>query len=568
MKVKIVSGLVAALFALAVVVTASAADDDVLAECKAAWNAAKDATGKVDPLVLDSTQCVTVNEAGKTWGGYTLLSTLSFTGNPADAKTHLIGMDGKRVKTWPLSPFPAKMLPNGNVMAGLDYADPSFSGKPHQESACLVEMDWNDRIVWPRNTGVLEECALPGSSPIAFDTEDSDPRGRPTARVHHDFQREGNPVGYYAPGQRAQRFGKTLILGHANPPLSNTDQVSDIWPLEDDPIYEVAWNGKDILWRWDPYKHIDQMGFDSAAREAIRLKRISIPGAIFGTPEHDWLHINDVNYLGVNKWCLHPRLASCDQRFHPDNIIWDSREANIMAIVARHDHPAGQWKEGDIVWRVGPNYGPGTPESQIGQLIGMHHAHMIPAGLPGAGNILVFDNGGGAGYGLSNPLPTGCSTTGPWPDELPTPPAPPPGSPTQCLSNRNQLSNFSRVVEFNPKTLEVVWEYKNTVRYPAAGVCTKPPDGDFRFFSLFISSAQRLPNGNTLIDEGASGRVFEVTPDKKVVWEFVNPFGDEVVGGPAGPGCTANVLPGTTGNIVYRAYRVPAAWVPKQFRSE
>jgi hypothetical protein len=554
--------ILATAIAASLTVPVTANEIDVLAACKAAWNEAKDTNGNVDPLAVDSTKCVTVYQEGKTWGGYTLLSTISLTGSPADAKTHLIGMDGKRVKTWPLSPFPAKMLPNGNVIAGLDYADPSFSGNPHQENACLVEMDWDDRIIWPRNTGVGDECVLPGSLPIPFDTEDSDPRGRPTARVHHDFQREGNPVGYYAPGQEAKRNGKMLILGHANPPLAMTTSVSNVWSLEDDPIYEVSSNGNKILWRWDPYQHIDRMGFDKAAREAIRLKKVSIPGVT--TLEHDWLHINDANYLGANKWCQDLKRPDCDQRFHPDNIIMDSREANFMAIIARHDHPAGNWKEGDIVWRVGPNFGPDNPESAIGQLIGMHHAHMIPAGLPGAGNILVFDNGGMAGYGLSSTLDPACKND-------------PISSPTQCLSNGNKLRSSSRVVEFDPRTLTVVWEYTQPnpeltppfTTFPTpATPCTKPSGGDFRFFSFFIGSAQRLPNGNTLIDEGASGRVFEVTADKKVVWEFVNPFGNEMVGGPLGPGCTLGATSGQTGNIVYRAYRVPADWVPKKFRQE
>jgi hypothetical protein len=578
MNVKLIGSL-GALSLAALIVPGTASATDVLADCRAAWEAAKDTSGNVNPLLVDSKKCVTVNEPDKTWGDYTLLSTISFTGTPADAKTHLIDMEGRRVKTWPLTAFPAKMLPNGDVIAGIDYQDPSFSGKPHQEGACLLQMDWHDRIVWPRNTGVRDECALAGSLPIPFDTEDSDPQGRPTARVHHDFQREGNPVGYFAPGQEAKQNGKMLILGHANPPLSKTGEVSDTWPLEDDPVYEVSSNGKTILWRWDPYEHIDQMGFDTAAREAIRLKKVTIPGAILGTPEHDWLHLNDANYLGINQWCRDPKRAGCDLRFHPDNIIIDSREANFMAIIARHDYPTiknmlgSPAKEGDIVWRVGPTYNYGA--GKVDQLIGMHHAHMIPAGLPGAGNILVFDNGGGAGYGLKNPLPAGCTTTGPWPNEV----AEPPFVTAQCLTRSNKFSNFSRVIEFNPKTLAVVWEYKNTVRFPASGTCRKPEDasgnviGDFRFFSLFISSAQRLPNGNTLIDEGASGRVFEVTQnltdparDKKVVWEFVNPFGNEVVGGVSGPGCTANVVPGTTGNIIYRAYRVPTEWIPKQSR--
>ena len=43
------------------------------------------------------------------------------------------------------------------------------------------------------------------------------------------------------------------------------------------------------------------------------------------------------------------------------------------------------------------------------------------------------------------------------------------------------------------------------------------------FFSSFISGAQRLANGNTLICSGANGTIFEVTPDKTIVWKYVNP---------------------------------------------
>jgi len=44
------------------------------------------------------------------------------------------------------------------------------------------------------------------------------------------------------------------------------------------------------------------------------------------------------------------------------------------------------------------------------------------------------------------------------------------------------------------------------------------------FSSYNISSAERLPNGNTLICEGAPGRIFEVTPDSHIVWEYMNPY--------------------------------------------
>ena len=87
---------------------------------------------------------------------------------------------------------------------------------------------------------------------------------------------------------------------------------------------------------------------------------------------------------------------------------------------------------------------------------------------------------------------------------------------------------YSRVIEFNPITLSIVWEY------------TKKD-----FFSPTQGSAQRLPNGNTLITESLTGRIFEVTRNNEIVWEYKSNFLDT-------DGLTT----------VYRAYRIPPEWVP------
>lgn len=68
---------------------------------------------------------------------------------------------------------------------------------------------------------------------------------------------------------------------------------------------------------------------------------------------------------------------------------------------------------------------------------------------------------------------------------------------------------FSRIIEFDPATLDIEWTYS----------AQEPPG----FYSRTCGSNQRLPNGNTLITESDYGRAFEVTPDGTVVWEFVNP---------------------------------------------
>ncbi len=66
----------------------------------------------------------------------------------------------------------------------------------------------------------------------------------------------------------------------------------------------------------------------------------------------------------------------------------------------------------------------------------------------------------------------------------------------------------SRVIEFDPLTKKIVWEYRD-------------PEG--RFFSHSSGRCSRLPNGNTLIVETVNGRIFEVTADQRIVWEFYNP---------------------------------------------
>jgi hypothetical protein len=77
----------------------------------------------------------------------------------------------------------------------------------------------------------------------------------------------------------------------------------------------------------------------------------------------------------------------------------------------------------------------------------------------------------------------------------------------------NHPATFSRVLEIDPVTKRIVWSYTD-----------RPV---FNFFSPYESSAQRLPNGNTFICEGVFGRLFEVTLEGEVVWEYVNPhFGE------------------------------------------
>ena len=77
----------------------------------------------------------------------------------------------------------------------------------------------------------------------------------------------------------------------------------------------------------------------------------------------------------------------------------------------------------------------------------------------------------------------------------------------------------SRVIEVNPSDNEIVWEYKASP--------------EIQFLSAHISGADRLPNGNVVVCEGATGRLFEITRDKELVWEWINPIVGQVRGGPS-----------------------------------
>ena len=82
------------------------------------------------------------------------------------------------------------------------------------------------------------------------------------------------------------------------------------------------------------------------------------------------------------------------------------------------------------------------------------------------------------------------------------------------------------------------------------------------FFARIISGMQRLPNGNTLINEGTEGRFFEVTPAGKIVWEYVNPVIGAAPGSVLYQGQRAQLapigIPDTNQNFVFRAYRYAA----------
>ena len=124
--------------------------------------------------------------------------------------------------------------------------------------------------------------------------------------------------------------------------------------------------------------------------------------------------------------------------------------SNVLVSMRHQDSIAIlDWDTGQVVWSWGR-----------GEVVGQHDAQFLDNG-----HILVFDNGLGRGW--------------------------------------------SRVIELDPLTSEIVWEFRTPNRED--------------FYSPSRGSNQRLPNGNTLITSSGQGWAFEVTPAKDLVWSFLNP---------------------------------------------
>lgn len=413
-------------------------------------------TARAEPSVYPTgvTRC----DPARAYGTFILFS-------GGDRKTHLIDMDGREVHRWNHFGFPSGILDpaltsgqRGQVvvwLAGMKAEDPAmFKGLPGiYRDKFLAELDWNGKVVWQWGANA------PGGA----------------AQQHHDWARLPN--------------GNTLVLSVVVHPLPGFALPK----LVDDAIYEVTPKGE-IVWRWVAGDHLDEFGLTPQQLALVRASK-----AI------NFLEINDMKPVGPNRW-----FTTGDARFNPDNIIIGSREANFIAIIDK--------ATGKIVWRLGPDYPPGPLgvtgprklSAPVDQISGQHDPQIIPEGLPGAGNLLLFDDQGPAGY------------------------------PAARLS----YIGGSRVLEIDPVKKEIVWEY--------SGSDTRRPE--WTFYSSFVSNARRLPNGNTFIDEGMNGRFFQVTPAGEIVWEYVSPYFGEVPFGPGGKKVVAN--------YVYRAQPVPYDWVP------
>ena len=138
--------------------------------------------------------------------GYTIYSAAE-----PGANTTLVDMNGEIVNEWSIFSHPAKMLPGGSILGskrsrpaktppgGRPPAGPPSAGQPRGalppgDTIEFIQANWDDQEEW------------------SFTNWDDDRTGIMMSRQHHDYQREGNPVGYYAPGQDFVDRGKTFYL--------------------------------------------------------------------------------------------------------------------------------------------------------------------------------------------------------------------------------------------------------------------------------------------------------------------------------------------------------------------
>ena len=287
---------------------------------------------------------------------------------------------------------------------------------------------------------------------------------------------QGELVNYWETGYEPGCYGELLPTGNLlyggkveNGPLTDIEGAGGI-------LMEVDWDGN-VVWEYkDPYLH--HAFYRTKNGNTLVLKWVEVPGEIAakvkgGDP--------GTEREGV-MW------GDAIQEITPDGeVVWEwvAHEHLDPDVTPRcplcprstwiHTNAISQLPDGNILVSfmklntiaiIDKKTGDIKWQWGRGQLAHQHSPTMLDNG-----NILVFDNGF---HQDGNPL------------------------------------GVSRVLEVNPASSEVIWSYQGGEKSPML------------FYSSAMSSCQRLPNGNTFICEGTTGRLFEVTAMGDLVWEFVN----------------------------------------------
>jgi hypothetical protein len=435
--------------------------------------------------------------------GYTLIASTNST------MTYLVDMEGRVVHSWKSDvsqALSAYLLENGNLLRTGAVKNPPFFGGG--TGGRIQEFTWDGQLVWDYT--FVTDTLLPNHDICKL----------PNGNVLMIVWEKKTSKDAIAAGRRPETVGD-----------SNSYLLADC-------LLEVKPTGKttgEIVWEWHPFDHLIQDFDDKQANhgdvaahpelidlnfgestiaamvakpeELEKLRAIGYVGAAgrrAARPQTDWLHVNSVAYNAE-----HDQIMMSVFEFSE---IWVIDHSTKKAEAAGHS--GGKYgKGGDLLYRWGNprSYRAGAVKDQ--QLFGQHNAHWIARGRPGEGHVLAFNNGmrrtGGA-----------YSTV----DEIVLP--------VDAKGNYEQTKGKA----FGPD--KAVWSY------------AAPKKTDF--YAPFISGAQRLGNGDTLICSGTNGTVFEVTPKDEVVWKYVNPTrGDSSpFGGPPGGGAPFGGPPLKLGQIL------------------
>jgi hypothetical protein len=448
--------------------------------------------------------------------GYTLISPFGST------NSYLVDMQGRLVRTWKTDSAPAlsaMLLDNGHLLRPASIGgDAQVFGPGPGVGGRIQEFDWDGNVVW--------------------DFKFYNARQLP----HHDFTRLPNGNILLVVWDR-KTTEETLAAGR------RPEMTGDRHLLPDS-LVEIKPTGKttgEVVWEWHLWDHLVQ-DFDKSkanygnVAEHPELVDINFEENVPGPPVKDGKdkakpeadkkeikenkakpdvkkeikdelikEIKGVKEVakGDAKTQPKPNFRVDPDFTHVNGVAYNAELDQIAISVWKFSefwiidhstttaeaasHKGGRYgKGGDLLFRWGnPRaYRAGTKADQ--KLFSQHNAHWIPKGYAGAGNILLFNNGVGR-PGSSH------STV----DEIVLP------VDSQGRYHREPGKAFGPV--------EALWSYSAPKKE--------------EFFSSFISGAQRLANGNTFICSGADGIIFEVTPEKEIVWKYINPVSGG--GGPA-----------------------------------
>ncbi|NNK21762.1 MAG: T9SS type A sorting domain-containing protein [Winogradskyella sp.] len=399
--------------------------------------------------------------------GMTLWTTNAFEGYTLIApqfstEVHLIDMSGRIVNEWETGTegtgLVTYLLEDGSLlrMAAVEDFDEDFpldTFPTDGKSGILKRFDWEGNEVWTFNHYSSEYL------------------------THHDV--EYLPNGNILLIAWERKTEAEAIAAGRDP---NTIDNGYILPEKIIEIEPTGSSGGNIVWEWHVWDHLVQdidptkanYGTVSDHPELVDINVVS-EGTVDKT---DWLHANAVDYN-----------ADLDQiifSVHGFSEFWIIDHSTTTAEAASHSG-GRSGKGGDLLYRWGnPRmYGAGDEDDQ--KLFHQHDAHWIENGLPGAGNILVFNNG----------ITTNHSSA----DEI--------AIPTPDING-----NYPLVPGEAYAPSEIYWESN-----------PDDPIPDYSFYSRFISSAQRLPNGNTFICSGAQATLTELTSNRDVTWTYINPDG-------------------------------------------